>query len=115
MLESFDIVSKQNSTIITRKDIKSFRDIWAKYDPEGKGIIQGKLLYKIIMNLELPLGLPNFARTRKNANLLIGKLEIPIYRSKDLKDKTIYFNYFDTLFALSRNALIIRGGRNYKE
>lgn len=119
LLDAFEITHKQEESLIKSKHIKRFRKIWSRYDKEGNGMIEITELNKLTKEIGSPLGPPTLFVTSRAVRYIIGNLQLPVYfkrnKTKPVNQRTKYFNYFDVLLALSRNALILHGGRKYKQ
>lgn len=119
LLDAFEITHNQEGTIIKRNHLKLFRKLWSNYDKDGNGMIETKELTCILKEIGTPLGPPPLLVTSRAIEYIIGNLILPVYFKRNeqgpISERIKYFNYFDVLLALSRNALITHGGRKYKQ
>ncbi|KRX07619.1 hypothetical protein PPERSA_11168 [Pseudocohnilembus persalinus] len=104
ILEGFDKNSKAEQSIIKPAHLQKFVEVWKKYDKNAIGLIQASNVKPLMESLPMPLGWKGKFLTNIKKRILIGQMEMPIYKLKTEKNPPMVY-YYDMLFEISRSAL----------
>jgi len=80
ILDNFGDTQAMSHNTVTEEHLDAFKEAWADLDPKGSMFLDEKLLPKLIQKVPHPLGVknhPNETSSRKYANKLIQKLNVP--------------------------------------
>ena len=99
ILDNFEYLTQDKSQLGPHH-LDEYVQVWAKYDPSGSGWVSADDLYKILMEIEPPLGCGTKCPWRLAYQRFI-KLNVPV-RKADLK-----VNFKTVLISLIRSSLNI--------
>lgn len=96
VVDHYGTIARMNASVTRIQDLRRFRALWSKYDPNATLVLRTKHLPELLEALRPPLGLSS---RRNRAELL------RLLREYDIVDHGGKVHYYDVLLPLARRVL----------